>query len=187
MNPNLFKIDKNTLLLIVDVQERLMRVMPDPQGLEKRIGLLVELARTYGMPVVLTEQYPQGLGPTAEGVRKALDAVHPLGKMTFSICGEDTVVRRLKSHPTEKIILSGIEAHICVLQSCLDLLEAGYQVFVPYDAVDSRKPGDKRVGLGLMEKAGAVITGCEILAFQLLGKAGTPDFKRISALIKNLP
>ncbi len=181
------KIDKNATLLIVDVQERLMRVMPDPQGLEKRIGFLIELAKTFGMPVVLTEQYPQGLGPTAESIQKALDVCHPLEKMTFSVCGEDSVVRRLKSHPAGTILLSGIEAHICVLQSCLDLIGAGYKVFVPYDAVDSRKPGDKKIGLDLMQKGGAVITGCETLAFQLLGKAGTPDFKRISALIKNLP
>ncbi len=186
MNTERFKIDDRCLLLIVDVQEKLIHVMSDPEGIEKRFHLLIELSKAFEIPVLLTEQYPLGLGPTIQSIRNGLPQYQPYEKTSFSIWGDAEIREKLKSHKSRKIILTGIESHICVLQSCLDLLGAGFTVWVPYDAVDSRSREDRRIGLNLMEKAGATISGCETITFQLLKTSGTPEFKHISKIIKAL-
>jgi len=184
MNADTLQIDKSCLLLIVDIQEKLFNVMSDPERIEKRIHLMIELSKCFEIPVLLTEQYPQGLGPTIQSIRNGLPRYQPFEKTSFSIWGDAGIREKLKFHASRKIVLTGIESHICVLQSCLDLLGAGYAVWIPYDAVDSRNREDCRIGLNLMERAGAVISGCETIAFQLLKKSGTPEFKHISKIIK---
>jgi nicotinamidase-related amidase len=184
MNIDELKIDRNSLLLIVDVQDKLLPVISSPERLERKILLLIELSKLFQLPILLTEQYPQGLGLTSKHIRNALPEYKPLEKTSFSILGDGTIREKLKEYDGRKIILTGIETHICILQSGLDLIEAKYPVVIPYDAVDSRNPEDGRVALHLLEKAGAVITGCETIAYQVQKLSATAEFKHLSRIIK---
>lgn len=173
-----------TILVVVDVQERLARVMERRQQVEAAIGVLVRTARLHDMPIILTQQYTKGLGPTVDHLSALLEGVDPVEKICFSCCGEDTFTRSLDALGRRKVILTGMEAHICVLQTALDLLDMGYTVHLPWDAVCSRADGNRDAALGFMERAGAIITSSETAAFQILQKAGTPEFKEISSLLK---
>lgn len=172
------------VLVIVDVQERLARVMERRAQVEAAIGMLIRLAGLYEIPIVFTQQYTKGLGPTVEAIAAQLEGIQHVEKVSFSCCGEETFNRNLDSLGRRKVILTGMETHVCVLQTAVDLIEAGYSIHVPWDAVCSRSDGNRDAGLRFMERAGAVITSSETAAFQILGKAGTPEFKEISSLLK---
>lgn len=184
MNIDALKIDRNSILLIVDMQDKLIPVISNPKKLERKILLLIELSKLFRLPIMVTEQYPQGLGLTIKHIRNELPEYKPYEKTSFSILGDGRIREKLKEYNRRKIILTGIETHICVLQSGLDMIEAGYPVIIPYDAVDSRNPEDGRIALNLLEKAGAIITGCESIAYQMQKQSGTPEFKHMSRIIK---
>ena len=177
---------ENTVLVVVDVQERLIPAM-DPQvygAVLKSIRLLGEAAEIFKVPVIVTEQYPAGLGPTVpELVGFAGGAA--IEKVTFSCGGEEGFLQALQALGARQILLTGMEAHVCVLQTLLDLLDRGYRVHLVRDAICSRNRGDYRAALDLAARAGAWITTAEIALFQMLGRAGTPEFKAVSALVKN--
>jgi nicotinamidase-related amidase len=175
---------KDTFLLIVDVQERLARVMERREQVEGSINVLIKLANLMDMPIVLTQQYTKGLGPTVEALADNLKGTEPVEKIDFSCCQEDNFIKAINAAGRKNVILTGMESHICVLQTAVDLLEMGYNVHVPWDAVCSRVDGNRDRALGFMEKAGAIITSSEAAAFQILGKAGTPEFKEISAMLR---
>lgn len=172
------------VLVIVDVQERLAKVMERRSQVESALAVLIETARLHRIPVILTQQYTRGLGPTVEALSSRLEGLEAVEKITFSCCGEEPFLRSLDSMGRRKVILTGMEAHVCVLQTALDLLESGYTVHVPWDAVCSRNDGNRDWGLRFMERAGAIVTSSETAAFQILEKAGTPEFKAISSLLK---
>jgi len=175
---------KDTFLLIVDVQERLARVMERREQVEGSINVLIKLANLMDMPIVLTQQYTKGLGPTVEALADNLKGTEFVEKIDFSCCQEDNFIKAINAAGRKNVILTGMESHICVLQTAVDLLEMGYNVHVPWDAVCSRVDGNRDRALGFMEKAGAIITSSEAAAFQILGKAGTPEFKEISAMLR---
>ncbi len=175
---------KGTFLLIVDVQERLARVMERREQVEESINVLIRLANLMDMPIVLTQQYTKGLGPTVGALADNLEGTEPVEKIDFSCCGEDNFVKAINAVGRKTVLLTGMESHICVLQTALDLLEMGYNVHVPWDAVCSRNDGNRDRALSFMEKAGATITSSEAAAFQILGKAGTPEFKEISSMLR---
>ena len=174
-------------LLVVDMQERLLAAFPDERRapVVRCASILVETAVTMGIPIIVSEQYAKGLGPTIADVRDRIGAgFAPIEKMVFS-CGRSPEFKAaLDATGRRDVILAGVEAHVCVLQTAMDLLRDGYQVYVPADAVTSRRDLDWRTGLNLMEKAGAVIGTTEIFVFQLLERAGTDEFKTISKLIR---
>jgi nicotinamidase-related amidase len=169
-----------TTLVVVDVQEGFRGAIPDFERLAKATATLVEGARVLAVPVVVTEQYPKGLGETVPEVAEHLpDEAEPLEKVCFSASdaeGFDLGGR-------DQALVCGIETHVCVNQTVLDLLEGGAEVHVPIDAVGSRTDENRRVGLSKMERAGAIVTSVEAALFELLGRAGTEEFKRIQALI----
>ncbi len=173
-----------TVLVIVDVQERLARVMDRREQVESAISVLIRTAKLHGIPIVVTQQYTKGLGPTVDSLASQLEGIGPVEKICFSCCGEEPFTRALDALGRRKVLLTGMEAHICVLQTALDLLDMGYTVHLPWDAVCSRSDGNRDAALRLMERAGAVITSMETAAFQILQKAGTPEFKEISSLLK---
>lgn len=183
-------IDKFTLekesavLLIVDIQERLAAVMGQKDKVVKNNEHLVELAKMIAMPVVVTEQYPKGLGKTVPQLQAALPSYRPVEKMTFDCCGQPTFLAELKDHKRSTVILTGMETHICVLQTCIGLLTARMNVHVVQDAICSRTEENWKAGLEFMREAGAVITCTETVLFQLLKVAGTDEFKKISQRIK---
>lgn len=182
------KLDRSrTALLVVDLQEKLAAAM-DPAAMERvqrNVVALVEGAKALGVPLVVTEQYPQGIGPTLPAIRAALpEGTQAIEKVDFSCAAVPAVQAELERLGRDQLIVAGMEAHICVFQTVRDLAAAGRQVFVPHDAVLSRVDENRRVGLDLAQRAGAVVTSTETVLFDLLGKAGTPEFKLVSRLIK---
>ena len=180
-----FKLDKDkALLVVVDIQERLAVVMKKRKKVERNTSILIKAAGAMSIPVIVTEQYPKGLGPTTDHVKEALSKYEPIEKIDFCCCGEDTFVSAVKETGRTQVILCGMETHVCVWQTCLGLLDRGYIVHLAGDAVCSRSKDNYLAGVGLMRDAGAVISSTEAVCFQLLVRAGTDEFKAISKLVK---
>ena len=180
-----FSFEKdNAVLLIVDIQERLTAVMGQKDPVVKNNQHLIELAKMIALPIMVTEQYPKGLGRTVPDLQAALPSYRPIEKITFDCCGQPDFLLALKSLNRNTIILTGMETHICVLQTCLGLLKSGMNVHVVEDAICSRTKENWKTGIGFMRQAGAVITCTETVLFQLLKTAGTEEFKKISQRIK---
>ncbi len=171
-------------LLVVDIQERLAAVMSKRERVVENTLHLIEAARLLGLPVVVTEQYPKGLGPTIEGIKSALPEYKPFEKVHFGCCDEPGFNDLIAGLDRRIIIVAGMETHVCVLQSVVGLLKDGYAVHVVADAVCSRKKDDHLTALGVARDAGAVVTSTEAALFQLLRRAGTEEFKAISRRIK---
>ena len=169
---------------MVDVQERLAAVMDQREKVLDNCRRLIEGAQILDVPIAVTEQYPKGLGPTEEELRGALLSCEPFEKITFSCCGEPSFTSALESLGRRTIILAGMETHVCVLQTALDLLRGGYGVHLVRDAVCSREKENWITGLEMMRDAGAVVTSTETVLFQLLVKAGTGEFKAVSKLVR---
>jgi nicotinamidase-related amidase len=182
-HPNLLRKD-DMLLVIVDIQTKLLNVIFGREGLISACRKLIQAARLLKVPMVMTEQYPKGMGPTDPGILEVLDDVGAVEKLSFSCCGVDDFNKRIAGLGKKQIVVIGIEAHVCVLQTVHDLLHQGYFVYVPYDAVSSRKKDDYTNALDRLREAGAIIGSVESAVFELLEKAGTPVFKRVSKLIK---
>ena len=177
---------EGALLLVVDVQEKLARAM-EPAAmaqLEKNIAILIKAAKRLAIPIVASEQYVKGLGPTVPSLRALLEESPPVEKMEFSCGASKEIARRIFQAGRRQIIVAGMESHVCVFQTARDLLLGGYRAFIPADAVVSRTEANKHIGLSLMEKAGATITSTETVLFDLLGIAGTPEFKELAPLIR---
>jgi len=181
-----FFLDRdNTVLVVIDVQEKLCRAM-DEKVLERltgNINVLQEAAGELKIPVVVTEQYVKGLGETLPAVREKLSGP-ALEKMTFSCCGDSAFLDKIRGLRRRQVIVAGMEAHVCVLQTVLELLDAGYHVHLVRDAVMSRRKENWFVGLEGARAAGAVITSTEAALFQLLRVAGTDEFKKLSKLVR---
>ena len=175
---------QNTVLVIVDIQERLAPAMNKRQKVSDNCIHLIEAAKLLNIPIVVTEQYSKGLGPTISEIKDALPDYEPLEKVTFDCCRGEGFLEKVASLNKKQIILTGMETHVCVLQTCLSLLKEGYTVHLAGDAVCSRKKEDYLAGREMMRDAGAVINCTETVLFQLLEKAGTPEFKAISKRIK---
>ncbi len=171
--------------VIIDVQGRLATVMPTDamQTLIQNCGILVQVAGILSVPMIVTEQYPQGLGHTVPELSAFLTTTHPVEKITFSCLAEPRFNRQL-TRDRSQIILAGMESHICVLQTALDLIAAGKQVFVVEDAVISRNPANKANALARMRDAGCIITNTESVVFEWLGAAEGDVFKTVSKLIR---
>jgi nicotinamidase-related amidase len=172
-----------TGIVVVDIQAKLTKVMRRPAFMVDNVVRLLRFAVMVNLPVVATEQYPRMMGRTLPEVREAVPHFDPLPKMEFDCCAAQGFTDRLAASSVNRIILTGVETHICIFQTCLSLLEAGYAVHVPQDAVDSRTEENWQVGLELMKSAGAVITSSETIIFQILKKAGTSEFKQAMKLI----
>jgi nicotinamidase-related amidase len=176
---------QSTTLLLVDIQEKLLAAMDQNEApsLVRQLGILVDGAKVLGLPILATEQYPKGLGPTIPSLKEKL-AEAPIEKMEFSAFANERARDALKAHKTNSVILCGMETHVCVYQTARDLLSHGFHVFIPEEAVLSRRDVNVRVGLGLCERAGAVITSVETILFEMVGSASDKSFKEISRLIR---
>lgn len=174
----------NAALVITDIQDRLAAVMKVREDVIKNCLHLIELAKMLNIPVVLTEQYPNGLGPTVNEIKEQLPVYQPIEKLTFSCCEEPNFLNEIKKLNKKSIILTGMETHICVLQTCIGLLKEGFHVHLVRDAVCSREKENWKTGVEFMRDSGAVVTCTETVLFQLLKVAGTEEFKAISKRIK---
>ena len=175
---------EDTGLLVIDVQEKLMQVMCRKQRIIDNIIKLLQLSKFFALPFILTEQYPKWLGSTLPEIIEYLPAYEPITKLHFNCCDVDAFNKLLDSEGFKNIIVTGVESHICIFQTCVSILEKGYQVHVPQDAVDSRTDENWRIGLELMKKAGALITSTETVIYQILEKAGTKEFKKMLKIVK---
>ena len=175
---------EQTGLVVVDIQSKLFPAIHQKERVRDNTIKLIHLAKLFDLPIVLTEQLPDKIGPTLPEIMEALPGTKVITKSTFSCCAVDPFLQALRSDGLINIILTGIGSHICVLQTCLDLLDKGYIVHIPRDAVDSRTEENWLMALNLMEKAGAVITSTETVIFQILKNAGTKEFKEMLKLVK---
>lgn len=177
---------ENAALVVCDYQERLLKIM-DEQVTRQVIGninLLSRMWRRWRAPILVTEQYPKGLGSTCEPVAEFLEGIPVHEKLSFSCCGADGFLTSLEGSGCSNVIITGMETHICVLQTVLDLTARDYRVYVAMDAVQSSSRLKWEAGLRLMEQSGAIIAPSETLLYQMLGRAEGPDFKFLVGLIK---
>ncbi len=175
-----------SLLLVIDVQERLSAAMnqDELQRLLKHTGILLESAHALAVPVIVTEQYVKGLGATVAALKEKTSGASFHEKLSFSCCGNEDFMEQLRLSGRTQVIVCGMETHVCVLQTVLDLLQAGFIVHVVNDAVMSRAPANRDTALEAMTLAGAVPTSTESVVFQWLKVAGTDVFKLVSKLVK---
>lgn len=175
---------QSTALLIIDVQERILPVINNHQMIVDNILKLTKGFKVLSLPIFYTEQYPKGLGPTIKAITEELGNIKPFEKMTFSCSGAEELFIQFKQQHLSQIVVCGIEAHVCVQQTVLDLLENNFQVNVSADAISSRKETDCKTALERMRHHGAEVTTTESILFELLQVCGTPQFKDISKLVK---
>jgi nicotinamidase-related amidase len=173
----------DTALLVVDVQERLVPAIGGNRRVVWNIGRLIEGAKLLGLPVIATEQYPAGLGPTVPELAARIGAPIP-SKIAFSSLGCPGILDGLDERGITKLLVCGIEAHVCVQQTVLDLMAAGWKVYLAVDAVGSRFEIDYRTALARMDASGATLTSTEAALFEWCQVAGTPQFKQISQLVR---
>jgi len=188
-------LKKDAVLVAIDFQEKLMPAIKDHETLEETTVKLIKGCRVLNVPILITQQYTKGLGPTTARITEAITAdlfdgilrsaeYTPIEKTTFSAMKEPEFVKAITDCGKKTVIICGIEAHICVQQTALDLLEAGYQVFLVYDCVASRKESDKKQSRRRLAAAGAVVTTYESVLYEILGGAKEVGFKQISAIVK---
>jgi len=173
----------NAALLVVDVQDRLLPVIHDNAAVVEGCRRMIEAAKVMELPIVVTEQYPEGIGRTCQTLLQCLGDAPLYTKVRFSGCVEP-VVEKLAELARPNMIVVGIEAHVCVLQTTLDLLRLGYTPYLCADAVGSRRPHDRNTAIARLREAGAIITTTESVTLETLGQAGTETFKRILKIIK---
>jgi len=174
----------NTVLVAIDFQERLFPVMHEKEKLLKNVLKLIKGAQALAIPVILTEQYPKGLGPTLPEIKELLPDAQPIEKTCFSCCDEENFSKALETSKRKQVLICGIESHICVYQTAIALLRAGYEVQVAADCVSSRDPENKMVSLFKMGSAGVSPTTVETALFELLKVAKGDVFKAISNIVK---
>lgn len=175
---------EESILLLIDFQEKLMPAMKNKEELEAAVLKLAKGCKILDIPVLISQQYTKGLGQTIPTLKEAIGEFDPIEKTSFSCCGEPSFITALEKAGKKTVIVAGIEAHICVQQTVIQLLEAGYKVFLVNDCVASRSNNDKKYAQRRMAESGAVGTTYEAVLFELLENAKAPGFKEISNLIK---
>ena len=172
-------------LLVIDVQQKINEVMADASHVSRLVAL-IDACGQLNVPVLASEQYPKGLGSTVAEIDGRLEQ-KPYVKESFSCVRESTIREAVETSGRRQIIVTGIEAHVCVLQTVIDLVGLGFEIHVPHDAVNSRRSSDKEWALHRMAAAGAVITSTESALFEVLERCGTDEFRIVSKLIRDIP
>ena len=173
-----------TMVMVVDFQERLMPVIADNDAVLARARLLLAGLNLLRIPMLVTRQYPKGLGDTVPFIREMAEGAPVLDKIHFDACDDLSVLDAVRAMDRKNVIICGAEAHICVLQTVMGLQAAGFQAVLVEDCVGSRHTRDKETGLKRAMQEGALLTSCEAVLFELLAEAGTDTFKQISRLVK---
>jgi len=173
-----------TALIVIDLQEKLMSKIRFKDMVITNSLLLIEYAKIAGIPIILTEQYPKGLGHTVPAIKEAMPDITPIEKLTFGCFGDKKFTKALKSLKKDTLIVLGIETHVCVCQTVLEALEK-YKVYVPVDGVSSQEKGNWVAALERMKEKGAEIVSTEMLLFELMQEAGTDEFKEMLPHIKD--
>ena len=173
----------NAILVFIDVQGKLSEMVDGSEALLGNLQRLLQGMNALEVPVMVTEQIPEKLGPTREMFQEFITSP-AIAKSSFSCCGEPAFFNALEETGRKQVILCGIETHICVYQTALELIASGHKVYVVTDAVSSRNPANRELALRRMEKVGIRLTGTEMVLFELLGNAKDPAFKSILQVVK---
>ena len=173
-----------SLLLVIDFQGAMLKVIADWEAAAHSVGQLVRAAESLAVPILLTEQYKKGLGPTVPEVLRNISSPRVFHKEHFSACLEPEFLPFLNTFNRGKIVVVGMETHVCVLQTCLDLIHAGFQVHLVSDAVASRNPANRAVAIEMLRDAGAVVTSAEIVIFEWACRANTDAFRSILPIVR---
>ena len=174
----------NAVLIIIDIQGNLAQAMYDKENLFANSVKLIQGFKAFNLPIIFTEQIPQKLDKTLPVILQELEGIEPIEKETFSCWDDRNFIKQLKALSRRHIVLAGIECHVCVYQTALDLISNGYNVHLVSDAVSSRTPENRQVGKDAMKIAGAHITSTEMVLFELLRTAADPKFKDIFKIVK---
>jgi nicotinamidase-related amidase len=177
---------QEVVLMVIDIQERLLAAMPEDvrQKVLRNAGILVKAAREFGYPIILLEQYPQGLRHTATEIKDLIPEISPIEKVAFNCCDVPAFTDTLERLGRRDVILCGMESHICILQTSFGLMEIGKRVFVSADAVCSRVKLNWDLSLEVMRQAGVMVGSTEMLLFMLNNTARTEDFTKLSRMVK---
>ncbi len=175
------------VLNLVDVQELFVPLIHDMETVVANCSRLVRFFDRMDMPAIVTEHYPAKLGKTVESLSGLIEGFDPVEKITFSCAGEPDFVSRLKAGRRDQVVLCGIETHVCVYQTARDLMEDGYQVIVAADAVSSRLPANRNLGLAYMRDLGVQVMTTEMIMFEVLKVARTDEFKAVADILKENP
>lgn len=175
---------QNSCLVVVDIQGKLAELMHEKEILFRNAQILIKAAKILEIPILWCQQCPQSLGPTTPKIAELLAGSEPIDKATFSCCGNENFKTALAGLPRRRIILTGIETHVCIYQTAADLLAEGYSVEIVADAVSSRTFANKQIALRRLSAQGANITSTEMALFELLKTAHHPKFKQIAKLVK---
>lgn len=175
---------ENTMAMIIDFQEKLMPVIADNDSLEARTNIFIKGLNVLGIPMVVTQQYTKGMGMTIPSVRESVGKEEYFDKISFSCFDDEAIRDAVESLGKKTVLVCGVESHICVLQTCIDLKEAGYTPVLVVDCIGSRKNSDKEAALIRAQQEGVYLTTTEAILFELTRKAGSAQFKAISKLIK---
>jgi len=182
-HPQILQREKSALI-VIDIQEKLLPVIYESDRVVDNAIKLINGFKILNSPIYFTEQYPKGLGPTDSRIKSALEERTAIHKMSFSCFGADNLFEELKSKKFKQIVVCGIESHVCVMQTTLDLVANDFMVHVAADAVSSRRKFDYEIALERMRSNGAEITLTESILFEMLNVCGTDEFKAISKLVK---
>jgi len=174
----------DAVLIIIDIQGNLAQTMYDKENLFANAVKLIKGFKVFNLPIILTEQIPQKLGQTIPVISQELNGIVPIAKETFSCWDDRNFTEQLEGLRRRHIVLTGIESHICVYQTALDLIQNRYNVYLATDAVSSRTPGNRQVGISAIKSAGAHLTSTEMVLFELLRTATDPKFKDIFKIVK---
>jgi nicotinamidase-related amidase len=177
-------LKENTLGLVIDYQERLLPHIHENQQLLANTLVLIEGLKALEIPLIVTEQYRKGLGITVPEIKNLFSPFDPMEKVSFSCYDDQGICKALAATGQKSVVICGIEAHVCVLQTAIDLMENNYMPVVVADCISSRKPDDKQTAIKRMRQEGIIITSCEAILFELCRAAGTDQFKAISKLVK---
>jgi nicotinamidase-related amidase len=175
---------KSSVLLVIDVQEKLFRAISEKEKRLDNLQRLVKGIQVLEVPLIVTEQYPKGLGPTVKEIADLLPGFKPIAKTSFSCCGDKAFSREFKKLDRKQVLLAGIESHVCVYQTAADLIGSGYEVHAVGDAISSRTEENRQVGLKMMEGLGVKPTSTETVLFELLKIAEGDKFKAISKIVR---
>ena len=174
----------NSILLVIDVQEKLFRAIHQKEHLLDNLQRLIKGIKVLEIPILVTEQYPQGLGATIPEIAQLLPDCRPLPKVCFSCCGDTAFLQEFKKLNRKQVLIAGIESHVCVYQTAADLIAAGYEVYAVSDTISSRTEQNRDIGLKMMTQLGAKLTSTEAALFELLKVAKGDKFKAISQIVK---
>lgn len=178
-------LDREAVVLaVIDFQERLLPKILNAEAITEQAVKLIRFTRQIDLPILWTEQYPKGLGPTVEPIARELPGLRPLEKVSFGCLGDRGFLEALRGTSRQQLLITGIEAHVCILQTALGAREQGYEVFVVRDATGSRADTDYQAALARMVESGVQLVTAEMAIFEILRVAGTPEFKKTLPLVK---